>query len=543
MPEVVARWAAGLGRLDRRPGDVLAAVADAVDVTWDGPGRASRLTAAELTRAELPRSPGWVLLDAAREALLDPGTRRRLGAHHTPPDLAGRLVDIALDGLPASATVVDPACGGGAFLVAAADTLVARGADPGHVVAEQLIGLDVDPLAVATTRAALRCWATSHGVDVGDGEPAGIRRADGLVARWSADAVVGNPPFLSPLGATTGGGAAAARQRARLGAPYADVAWLFLLRALHSARPGGRVVLMQPESLLSARDARLVREAAGPHLEGVWVAGARVFGAAVRVCAPVLRVEPVVGRVQRWHGNGVRPAGRAVRPAPSSWAGLLPTTTPRVRVRSGPIVGDLATATAGFRDEFYGLAEAAAEGGAGQPLITSGLIDPGRLAWGERPARIGGRRFSQPTVDGASLRGPLAVWVAARAVPKVLVATQTRVIEAAADPTGRAIPLTPVLSVEPRRVADVWRLAAALTSPLVSAWALQAYGGAALSADAIKLSATQVLEAPLPVDQRAWATATRALRRGNVVTCGSVLSGGDRRLLAWWLARLPTRTP
>lgn len=494
------------------PSDVLASLAAALGVPWDGPGSPT-------VAVDLPDGvPGWLVLDRARESLLTPGRRRRLGAHHTPPDLARRLVALALDGLGPDAVVLDPACGGGAFLVAAAE----------HGV-RHLVGRDVDPLAVATTKAALRCWGT-------DGD---VALADAVADGWpTVDVVVGNPPFLSPLGTVTNGGPAAESMRRRLGAPYADVAGLVLLRAIESVRPGGRVVLLQPESLLSARDAAPIRAAAAPHLEGMWVADEPVFGASVRVCAPVLRIETPAPTVARWHGIDVRPAGRASRPS-ATWNGLRPETTPPVRVGSRT-VADIATATAGFRDEFYGLAAVVQEDGPGHPLVTSGLIDPGRLAWGVRPARIAKRRYQRPTVDPSAIDDDrLRAWVVARLVPKVLVATQTKVVEAAPDPMGTAIPLTPVLAVVPHDPQDVWRLAAALTSPVVSAWARREFAGAALSAEALKLSATQLLQAPLPEDDEAWATATAALEAARVFDCGSTLAGGDQALLTWWQGRLP----
>jgi hypothetical protein len=207
------------------------------------------------------------------------------------------------------------------------------------------------------------------------------------------------------------------------------------------------------------------------------------------------------------------------------------------------VVGDLATATAGFRDEFYGIAAAVSDGGPGHPVVTSGLIDPGRLGWGERPARIAGTGFTRPTVDPLRLERSVASWVAARLAPKVLVATQTKVVEAAPDLTGAFVPLTPVLSVTPADPADVWRLAAALTSPVVTAWALRTAGGAARSADAVKLSARQVLEAPLPADAGAWAEATSALEAGDVEGCARVLAGSHRRLFGWWQGRVPSMRP
>ena len=54
-------------------------------------------------------------------------------------------------------------------------------------------------------------------------------------------------------------------------------------------------------------------------------------------------------------------------------------------------------------------------------------------------------------------------------VPKVLVASQTKVIEAVVDEAGRAVPGTPVVSVEPTDPeVDVWHLAALLTSPVAT---------------------------------------------------------------------------
>jgi hypothetical protein len=211
----------------------------------------------------------------------------------------------------------------------------------------------------------------------------------------------------------------------------------------------------------------------------------------------------------------------------------------RARPGAGRL-GDVATATAGFRDEFYAVAGVVREGGPGAAVITSGLVEPGRVVWGERAARIAGRRLQHPVVDLDDLTDErVARWAAARLRPKVLVATQTRVVEAAPDPEGVFLPLTPVLSVEPHDDADAWRVAAALTAPQVTAWALRTHGGSALSADAVKLSARQVLDAPLPTDPDAWSEAAQHLRRGDVAACAQALAGDEPKLLRWWLGRLP----
>jgi predicted RNA methylase len=495
----VARWRAG-----SPPADVLAAVAAAVGAPWDGPGDP---TGADV---DVPDGvAGWLVLDATREALAEPG----LAAHHTPPAVARRLTEIALDGHGPDAVVADPACGGGAFLITAGEVL---GGDRRRLVEHQLTGADVDPLAVATTRAALALWA-------GSTAPApNVVVADGLTA-WrpprSVDVVVGNPPFVTRAGGP---------------APYTDLAARFLAAALDLVRPGGTVLLVQPESILAARDAAPVRQAVGDDLAGLWVAGEPVFGADVRVCAPLVRAGSP--RVRRWRGADVRDAGSTDRDAAApTWSHLRPGAPAAVHAGRSGTVGDLATAAAGWRDQFYALAGVVDEG-RGNPLVTSGLIDAGHLAWGERPARVGGRRYDRPAVDPARLEGRIRAWVDARLEPKVLVATQTRVVEAAPDPDGRTIPMTPVISVHPHDPDDTWRLAAALTAPAATAWAVRHYGGVGLHGDAVKLAAGQVLTVPLPEDDDAWRRATDALRRGDVLGCATALND-DPELLAWWRAR------
>ena len=112
------------------------------------------------------------------------------------------------------------------------------------------------------------------------------------------------------------------------------------------------------------------------------------------------------------------------------------------------VLANWATATAGFRDQCYGLIPFVRDGLEDAPLVTSGLLDPGRSAWGERPARFGGRRYLRPGIDLKALGATdprLAAWTASRQVPKVLLATQTAVLEAAVDEQGTWVPSVPVV--------------------------------------------------------------------------------------------------
>jgi hypothetical protein len=468
--------------------------------------------------------------------VLSTARRRELGAFYTPPDVAYGLVGLALDGIRGAPAVCDPACGDGAFLLATAELLLHRGVPRDAVARDLLWGCDIAPAAVAATREAIVAWS---GVDPGEH----LVVADGLTmgARWRArfDAVVGNPPFLNQLERATVRRTPLPPALDAVARPYTDTAWLFLLVGRELVRSGGRVVLVQPQSLVSARDAAPVRDIVAPSLAGLWWCDELLFDASVRVCAPVLGSPSPA--VRRWSGRAVSEIAPTDHPR-SSWSALVPSDVPDVRLEGVATLGAMATATAGFRDEYYGLRPHVVDELDGDLplLVTSGLIDPGRIKWGEHTTRFGGRRFTHPRVDPSLLTGSLERWVRQRLVPKVVLATQTKVVEAAVDVSGEWVPSTPVIAVH-CAPSDLWRIAALLTAPGVSAWAMHHHRGAALAPDAIKLSARQVLEVPLPADTVAWDRAAVALAAGRILDVGRAMTrafASSEGVFDWWQARL-----
>jgi hypothetical protein len=502
-----------------------------------------------------------------------PGTasaRKRSGAYYTPAALIERTLDAVLDPAerdqPASPIrFCDPACGSGLFLVAAARRLAGRGSTglPAAIVESCLFGIDISPAAAAATRAAL--WIESGG----RADPAAllrnIRCADALLdplpPDWPLfDAIAGNPPFLNQLqSATAHDRARAAALAARYGPiarGYADTSAVFLALALSLARPGARVALIQPQSLLAARDAAPARAEALRRAEliALWAeppGGPRQFRASVRVCTPTLRVRPI-------------PLPHA--PA-QSWAPRLADHLglPAMPMPAGPRLADIAAATADFRDQYYGLRRAVLEGAgiedpALPPLITTGLLDPARCLWGLRPARLFGALWTAPRADLSRLDPPMLRWGRLRLVPKVLLATQTRILEVCADPRGQWLPVVPLISITPRSPGRLWHIAAAVGSPVATLWAARNFAGAGLSADAIKLSARQSLDIPIPCAGTDWDRAARefrlassapseeARRRSLLASARSMCRAfglkpdRTREVLAWWAPRLPDRS-
>ncbi len=510
-----------------------------------------------------------------------PEARRRLGAWDTPRDLADALCSLAVEHLGRRPELVlDPSCGTGNFLVAAADLLAADGLAPERIP-ERLVGVDVDPTSVVATRAALVEWVVGRGLDPTAADAADLRVVDALRdpladLRGRVDLVVGNPPFLSQTSAgTTRDDATRLAVRGRFGdlGPYVDSAAVFLLAAVEQLRDGGVAVLVQPSSFLSARDTSTVRRRLleQGRLVALWGSDELHFDASIHVCAPVVRAgADRHGRVDvRWGSSVGRVAG-VQAPAPgSSWGPMLavPAGVPLVDPlpERTPRLESLAATTAGFRDEFYALSAAARDPGeAGHDesaprLVTVGMVDPFRSTWGQRLHRLGGRRLSAPRLYATALgdASPRAAdWVRRRSRPKVLVATQTRVVEAVADPVGDWIPVTPVVSVEPHDPGDVWRVLAALASPPVSAWLAAEHLGSGRSPGSVRCSAGSTARVPLPVDVEAWDRGVLLARRladADSGTRGALLGRfgrtmaeahgrpADDELLDWWLARA-TRT-
>lgn len=592
-----------------------AVAAAVVSVVAEAGGWAIPPSVAASLRLETPRAalPGpelaeatraWSSLDAGGlaagphalgvlyEALLAPEDRDA-GAHYTSSDLAERLVALVLE--PSSATrepvdvdhaptVWDPACGGGAFLLAAANALVAAGLDPERVVTGCLWGCDVDEGAVAVTGAALAWWAELAGAAPGTVVPVGrLVVADALLDHpfghdRSFDVVVGNPPFQGQLaGAAVRSGAAAAALRERWGSavgPYTDTSALFLVAGASALAPGGRMVLVQPASVLSARDASAARTAATriAPITGLWVATESVFAAEVEVCAPVLArptdaspsddVAAAPG-IQRWRGRTVEPIGRpgALRSSTDgSWSPLALVTLgiPDPAHRSDGVLGDVSVLSAGFRDEYYGLVDHVVEAPGDldpahddwpahlAPLITCGLVEAGWTAWGSRPTRFARRGFERPVVDRRSLAragGRADRWASSTAVPKVIVATQTRVGEAMVDERGLCVASTPTVVAVPVGI-DLWMMAAVVCSPVGTVAGFGATAGSGRSSRAIKHSVSSVGQLPLPVDRGAWRSGAEALRRADQDVFVSAMAAaydvdGDGELHEWWRERVP----
>lgn len=211
------------------------------------------------------------LLGAVYTLALPDEYRAEHGIFYTPPALVERLLDMASAAGTdwRNARVLDPACGGGLFLAAAAARMVASLASVEPVLAlrqleRRLRGFELDPFGAWLAQAALDIQLAPLARSAGRPVPVLVETRDSLDLQageeGSFDLVVGNPPYgrVTPPPARR-----AVFARSMYG--HANLYGLFTDAALRWTANKGLVAYVTPTSMLSglyhkALRALLVRE-------------------------------------------------------------------------------------------------------------------------------------------------------------------------------------------------------------------------------------------------------------------------------------------
>lgn len=203
---------------------------------------------------ELVRSPSPDLFGYVEPAVS--GLTSRGGAHFTPPALARSLTEEVLKQVSElhtrrEITVMDPACGSGAFLHEAMRTLE-RSEFNGKL---RLVGRDISQSAVSMAEFALNSamsdWTPAGGIEID------LSASDSLNEDLPlADIILMNPPFISWSSMNK-------RQRDQmqvaLGSNISgrgDFSMAFIAKAFSALKPGGTVGTLMPKSLLTLQAAQ-----------------------------------------------------------------------------------------------------------------------------------------------------------------------------------------------------------------------------------------------------------------------------------------------
>ncbi len=174
--------------------------------------------------------------------------------YYTPPALTERLADMAEEAGTnwQTAHVLDPACGGGAFLLPVALRMRKAvqhlpAAEQVHNITSRLRGFEIDPFAAWLTQTWLEIALADQ--RAGEQLPSVVEVEDSLSrepGRMLFDLVIGNPPYgRVPLGRD-------ARERFKRGLyGHANLYGLFTDIALRWTKPRGVIAYVTPTSFLA----------------------------------------------------------------------------------------------------------------------------------------------------------------------------------------------------------------------------------------------------------------------------------------------------
>jgi adenine-specific DNA-methyltransferase len=212
---------------------------------------------AGLAAVPLPITEALHWLTSLYSGLLPTDVRSRLGAFYTPPALATRLIDQAEEGGVdwRTARVLDPAAGGGAFLIEVAIRMRAALPDcaPALVLAQigaRLKGIELDAHAARIGQRALEIALADLAIEARRPVPQIIVQGDGLAVMPVPvyDLVVGNPPYgrvsLSP------------QDRSRFSRSlygHANLYGIFMDIALRWTKSAGLIAFLTPTGVLSGQ--------------------------------------------------------------------------------------------------------------------------------------------------------------------------------------------------------------------------------------------------------------------------------------------------
>ncbi|WP_425618795.1 class I SAM-dependent DNA methyltransferase [Anatilimnocola sp. NA78] len=201
------------------------------------------------------------------EPALSRADRRARGVFYTPVEVAEWITQAAYgplvrvwNGESSPPRMIDPACGGGVFLAAAARLLRERCAQLGWSEAQTrkacrgaIFGTDIDPAAVQTAAQQLP--------ELGGN----LRCADSLAdsSRAQFEVVLGNPPYVSIRELARTHSAAqvhSLRDRYETATGNFDLYVLFIERALELLKPNGRLGFIVPNKWATLDYAARLRE-------------------------------------------------------------------------------------------------------------------------------------------------------------------------------------------------------------------------------------------------------------------------------------------
>jgi len=214
--------------------------------------------------AQMEPGKAAYMLGTVYTGMLPTDLRSAWGAYHTPPPYVNRLMDLAEKaGFDwTKGRVIDPACGGGAFLTPVALRMLAAMPDGSAEfrlarVTSRLRGAELDPFAAWMSHVLLESAMLPICVEAGKRLPNLITVGDslGLDTLGEFDLVVGNPPYCR---VTLTSVLRLKYSRSLYG--HANLYGLFTDLGIRLAKAGGLIAYVTPTSFLGGQYFKALRE-------------------------------------------------------------------------------------------------------------------------------------------------------------------------------------------------------------------------------------------------------------------------------------------
>jgi adenine-specific DNA-methyltransferase len=219
----------------------------------------------------LPPAQAGFLLGQLYTALLPCALRKSLGAYYTPPSLVNRLLELVTSsGFDwSSGRIIDPACGGAAFLASVAPKLVehSRHRQPLALledVERRLVGVELDPFAAWMSMVLLELALLDLTILANRPLKNLVMSRDALEIEANElglfDLVIGNPPYRKLTLPSS--------QRSRFEASlfgHANLYGLFTDLAVRLTKAGGVIGYVTPTSFLGGEYFKNLRRLLASH--------------------------------------------------------------------------------------------------------------------------------------------------------------------------------------------------------------------------------------------------------------------------------------
>ncbi|MBW4514328.1 MAG: N-6 DNA methylase [Timaviella obliquedivisa GSE-PSE-MK23-08B] len=466
----------------------------------------------------------------------NPTEKKTDGAYYTPTQLVDfvikNTVRVWQGGLP---TVLDPACGGGVFLLAAYQELLDRrsqnmGRSLSRIEREQILldcihGVDINPQAVTVTQLSLLLKLLENqppspqplpdlrrnihcGNAVISEDFEGHNSSQNQTLVWQKafpnilrsngfNIIIGNPPYVDSEWMTKylPGWRQYCTHHYKSATGNWDLFCIFIEKALTLCQPNGLISLVVPNKLASADYASGARSLLATASQIITVhdySRSAAFEAAVYPLVFVAKKRAMP--LEKKEPGAVWVIAATVQQ--SQLLDRLRDHFPKLEAIA-QVNGAATVAEAYAMQELIEEGQPQAEGQSNHHLrmVNSGTIDPYCFLWGKKPMRYLGQSYLYPVIVKCDRLPPKRLQQAKQ--PKIIVSGMTQRLECAIDQDGSFLAGKSTSIIFSSQTCDLYPLLGVLNSSLISFYLKSYFSGNRLKGNYLRIGSPQLRQIPI----------------------------------------------